>query len=192
VGEISPFFLYIRDMITKFKLFEGSVKSNERIDIFRDDKYVLVAPLTSQASAKYGADTHWCTSALDCSYLWTEDNTPNHPNSNRGLLILIRRNYVLTDENAAKSEEFYFLTQEMNGGDMTEEKHEKWNELQGDIESYDLSKICITFSKEKYNYQVWSANNIDLEINLEELRHFDIDHYIIEEIENYIRKEKYK
>lgn len=54
-------------MITNFKLFEGSVKSSERIDIFRDNKYILVAPLTAKASMKYGAFTNWCTSVIDGS-----------------------------------------------------------------------------------------------------------------------------
>ena len=181
-------------MITNFKIFEGSVKSSDRIDIFRDNKYILVAPLTAEASAKYGADSHWCTSALGNSYLWCEDNIPNHPDSNRGLLILIRRGYVITPENADKSEEYYYLNQEMDGGEIEEGsvERERWLELQSDIDSLDLSKLCITFGtdKNKYSIQVWSANNQDMEIYLNDLSDYGIDYYIIEEIENYIYKVK--
>lgn len=176
-------------MITKFKLFEGSVKTAERIDIFRDNKYILVAPLTAEASAKYGADTHWCTSALGNSYLWKEDNILNHPDSNRCLLILIRRGYKISDENAEKSEEYYYLNQEMDGGEIEEdsEERERWLDLHGDPDSYDMSKICITFSpNNNFSQQVWSANNQDLEISIYELTQYGIDYYIIEEIEKYM------
>ena len=179
-------------MITKFKLFEGSVKSSEKIDIFRDNKYILVAPLTVEASAKYGSDTQWCSSALSNSYLWKEGNIPNHPDSNRGLIILIRKGYKISKENADKSEEYYYLNQEMDGGEIKGRDKRRWLELQGDPDSYDMSKICITFSTDKnYQPQIWSANNQDLEIGLYELsRYHDIDYYIIEEIENYIHKVK--
>jgi len=184
-------------MITTFKLFEGSVKSSERIDIFRDNKYVIVAPLTAEASAKYGADTHWCTSALGNSYLWKEENIPNHPDSNRGLIILIRKGYKISDENASKSEEYYYLNREMDGGEIEEDskERERWLDLQADINSYDMSKICITFSTNdnyRNNTQIWSANNQDMEISLYQLTQFDIDYYIIEEIEEYIDSVKNK
>lgn len=167
-------------------ILEKSVNPKERIDIFRDNKYILVAPLTATASAKYGANTHWCTSTPSYSYIWKEENIPNHLNSNRGLLILIRRNYILSDENALKSDEFYYLNQEKENGDITEEDNIRWLELQGDIDSYDLSKICITFSTKKNQMQIWSANNQDLEIYLYELRNFGIDDYIIDVINDYI------
>jgi hypothetical protein len=172
-------------------ILEKSVNTKEKIDIFRDNKYILVAPLTSTASAKYGANTHWCTSAPSNSYIWKEENTPNHIGSNRGLLILIRRNYILSDENALKSEEFYYLNQEKNDGDIPEEDNIRWLELQGDINSYDLSKLCITFSTKKNDMQIWSANNQDLEMSLYELREIGIDKYIIEEIKKYIENVKF-
>ena len=43
------------------KTFEYRVHREDRIEILRDDKYIIVAPLTEDASCKYGAFTHWCT-----------------------------------------------------------------------------------------------------------------------------------
>lgn len=43
------------------KTFEYRVHREDRIEILRDDKYIIVAPLTKDASCKYGAFTHWCT-----------------------------------------------------------------------------------------------------------------------------------
>jgi hypothetical protein len=39
---------------------EGSVKSDERIKIYQDDRILAVIPLSHKASCKYGANTPWC------------------------------------------------------------------------------------------------------------------------------------
>ena len=90
------------------RVFEGSVKKSDRIDIFRDDKYIVVAPLTEEASMKYGADSHWCTSASG-SGAWCDESKPNNENSKVGLIILIRRNYKMTPRNEENSELYYYL-----------------------------------------------------------------------------------
>jgi hypothetical protein len=46
---------------------ESSVKDNERINIYRDDKITVVSPLNHRASCKYGANTNWCTSTPSSS-----------------------------------------------------------------------------------------------------------------------------
>ena len=181
-------------MIISFKIFEGSVKKSDRIDIFRDDEYVVVAPLTAKASMKYGANTHWCTSVPDGSYMdaWSGDNIPNK--GNRGLIILIRKNYILTLENKEKSDRFYYLSKKIDNAEITEEEQEEWNELSRDDLNLNLSKLCVVFSTNKNDTQVWSANNICLDwiYSLYHLENYDIDQYVIEEIENYINEVKEK
>lgn len=46
---------------------ESSVKSNERVDIYRDERFIVVSPLTHRASCKYGANTNWCTATPSSS-----------------------------------------------------------------------------------------------------------------------------
>ncbi len=42
-------------------LNEVSVKPNERVKLYEDDKILVVVPLTHKSSCKYGAHTTWCT-----------------------------------------------------------------------------------------------------------------------------------
>lgn len=39
---------------------EGSVKSEERVKLYEDDRLLVVVPLSHKASCKYGAHTPWC------------------------------------------------------------------------------------------------------------------------------------
>ena len=39
---------------------EGSVKSEERVKLYEDDRLLVVVPLSHKASCKYGANTPWC------------------------------------------------------------------------------------------------------------------------------------
>jgi len=48
------------------------VDSKEYDDLFRDEKYLLVAPLTHNASCKYGAGTKWCTTNRDSDDMFEE------------------------------------------------------------------------------------------------------------------------
>jgi len=179
-------------MITKFKLFEGSVKSAERIDIFRDNKYILVAPLTARASMKYGAFTHWCTSVSDGSYMeiWDSDNIPNTEYSDTVLLILIKKE-ELTQRNLKNSELYYYLNKKKEDGEIKKKEEEKLDKLTEDDDFVNLSKLCI-INKDDH-YEAWSANNVNLQINnLYDLISYGFDNYIINQIENYIEKVKRK
>src|SRR6185369_15604270 len=49
--------------LLRFRTVEGAVKAAEKIDIYRDDSYIVVRPLSERASCKYGAYTKWCISA---------------------------------------------------------------------------------------------------------------------------------
>jgi len=47
-----------------FKTFESiKVKPNEYVELWRDSDFVLIVPLTHNASQKYGFGTKWCTSS---------------------------------------------------------------------------------------------------------------------------------
>jgi len=54
--------IYVKfnDFLKENLLFEGKVKKSDKVDILRDGEYVVVRPLTHQASCKYGAFTQWC------------------------------------------------------------------------------------------------------------------------------------
>ena len=45
-----------------FQIKEGRVKSYERDKIYEDDNWLVVIPLTHNASCKYGAHSKWCVS----------------------------------------------------------------------------------------------------------------------------------
>lgn len=183
-------------MITKFKLFEGSVKSAERIDIFRDNNYILVAPLTGKASMKYGAFTHWCTSVSDGIYMeiWDdEDNSPNSQNSDTIYLVLIRKNYNMTKRNKKISELYYILNKKEEDGEITKIEKERLKKLKNDDDFVNLSKICIIKNKKKGHVEAWSANNVNLEIsNLYDLECYGLESYIIEKMENHIYEVTHK
>lgn len=175
-------------MIINFKIFEGSVKKSDRIDIFRDDKYIVVAPLTEEASMKYGADSHWCTSASG-SGAWCDESKPNNENSTVGLIILIRRNYKMTPRNEENSELYYYLFRKEENGEVTKRERNKLEVLREDDDYLNMSKLTITFSINSNGHgEVWAANNIHLDwiYSLYDLVSYGIDDYVIEEIDNYI------
>lgn len=65
----------LADMRMVEKELEKSIKN-----IYRDDEWVILRPLTYQSSKKYGANTKWCTSSED-----TNEQFINY--SRRGILI---------------------------------------------------------------------------------------------------------
>lgn len=176
-------------------MFEGSVKSSDRINIFRDEKYVVVAPLTEEASMKYGADSHWCTSASG-SGAWCEESRPNNENSTVGLIILIRRNYKMTPRNEKNSDLYYYLFRKEENGEATKRERNRLESLREDDDYLNMSKLTITFSINSNGYgEVWAANNIHLDwiYSLYDLVGYGIDDYVIDEVSNYISQvRKYK
>ena len=50
-----------RILVEKYK-----VARNEFIELYRDDDFVLVIPLTHEASKKYGSEAQWCTTKKEC------------------------------------------------------------------------------------------------------------------------------
>jgi hypothetical protein len=179
-------------MKTKFKdfLFEKRVVREERIEILRNDKYIVVAPLSEEASCKYGAYTNWCTSAPH-SGAWS-DNYVNGENQNK-LIYIIQRNYNMSPENKEKSEEYYYLNRKIENQDFDDEEdeeitQEKWADLHDDEESLDFSKIAIEYNKRTGDFVIWSANNIPIsETRYYNIDNLPIDDYVIDKIKEFCK-----
>lgn len=48
--------------ILKNVINEGSVKTNERLKLYEDERLLVVVPLSHKAACKYGSNTPWCVS----------------------------------------------------------------------------------------------------------------------------------
>jgi len=180
--------------LSSFKVYEKRVSKGERIQIYRDKDYVIVLPLTFEASCKYGANTKWCTSALSNDFLWKDSSVevPNSDNSKSILIYIIRRNYKLSEENEKLSQEYKELKDIEETGEMSESQRERMLELEDD-ENYnflDLSKIAVTYNKKTNSLGLWSANNIDMEehyfYNLYNLGRIGIPDNVLDVIHDYI------
>jgi hypothetical protein len=179
-------------MLKSFNYFinEKKVAREERIEILRDSKYIVVAPLSETASCKYGAYTHWCTSNPH-SGAWLDDYV-NGENQNK-LIYIIQVGYKLTPENQEKSEEYYYLSkkiedQDFDEGDNEEELQKKYYELSDDTDSLDFSKIAIEYNKRHNSFIIWSANNIPIsETRGYTLSDLPIDGYVIDKIKDFCK-----
>ena len=58
--------LWIKPMCDYFE--EQKPKNTSRVKIYEDDRWLLVAPLTHQASCSYGAHSNWCVSTSNTNY----------------------------------------------------------------------------------------------------------------------------
>jgi hypothetical protein len=171
-------------------LNEGKVKKDERIEILRDDTYLVVAPLTHVASCKYGAYTHWCSAAPGSG---TEDSfdksntSVNQPNGSK-LIYILRSDIKLTPEQRNKTDRYYHLTSDAENGELDEDtpEYEEYLELKYDDEALDMTKIAIDYNPKYGSYSMWSGNNIPLEGGLYSL---PIDEYVIDAIKNFCERD---
>lgn len=168
-----------------FFINEGKVPSVERIQLLKDDKYVILAPLTFKASCKYGAFTNWCSAAIGNEYAWNDD-------INRGdniLIYVIQRNFKRSEEADYKSEMYYRLLRGIDNGEIDgsdEEVVDKLIEFREDEDSLDFSKIAIEYNKKNKEYNIWTANNINLDgYDVDDL---PIDEYAIQIIKDFCEK----
>ena len=164
-------------------LNEGKVKKGDRIEILRDEKYLVVAPLTHVASCKYGAYTHWCSAAPSTSDLWGENGVNQNADSNL-LIYVLRRDIKQTTEQRDKSDRYYYVLSEVENGEIEEDtpEYNEYLELKYDEEALDMTKIAIDYSPRFGSYSLWSVNNIPLEGGLYSL---PIDDYVLDEIEEF-------
>lgn len=137
---------------------EGSVKTADRVDIYRDNDYVVVRPLTERASCKYGADTKWCISAPS-SGAW--DSNPNAV-----IIMIIQRNYSIDPKKEKLIQQYLQFKDKEESGELTPGQQRQFeffidnNDIH-DLE--DLSKIALVFSGNRV--EIWDANNMPLDDN---------------------------
>ncbi len=162
---------------------EGRVKKDERIEILRDNKYLVVAPLTHTASCKYGAYTHWCSSALGSGTEDSFDKSDTSINQSNGskLIYILRSDIKQTPEQRNKSDRYYNLTSDVENGELQEDspEYEEYIELRYDKEALDMTKIAVEYNQKYGSYSLWSGNNIPMEGGLDSLQ---IDEYVIDAI----------
>jgi hypothetical protein len=56
----------MKTIIKKILKEVHKVSTDESVELYRDDDFILTIPLTHSASRKYGSDTKWCTTKRDC------------------------------------------------------------------------------------------------------------------------------
>ncbi len=119
------------EIIDQLSLAELKVDSkkleNETINIYEDDEWLLIRPLTYLASKKYGSNTKWCTTSENNSEYFIKY-------SSRGVLI-----YCINKKNGYKVASFYSL-------DKNEKEFSYWNQKDTRIDSTE-SELTIELIK---------------------------------------------
>jgi hypothetical protein len=159
-------------------LNETKVKSNEKVDIYRDENYVVVEVLSHKASCKYGAFTKWCISIPNDSTAWEAGKDVKH------IIFIINKKFKPNNE---KISELAYLNDLNKNDELDEEDHEKYLELLSDEDAQDLSKIAIIIGKNKI--EIWDSNNIDLsDVYPYGYKDLPIDEKVIDAIDDYLNK----
>ena len=111
---------------------EGRVKKSDRIDIYRDDNLIVVAPLTHDALKKYASECAWCINSD--KFEWE--------NYHQGKIAVIiqrkprKNNIGFTDQET--SEEIYDFT---HNGVRNEEEEDYFQKLTDSIYNFDTNII---------------------------------------------------
>jgi hypothetical protein len=146
--------------LTKYKSFEQLISAmsiaemkaeekdleNQVLKIYDNDEWLLLRPLTFNASKKYGANTKWCTT--------TEHNNEYfHKYTKRGVLI-----YCINKKSGYKVASFYSL-------DKNEPEFSYWNAKDSRIDSTesDLTNDLILFIREYVKTKGVKTNHLMLD-----------------------------
>ena len=163
--------------IKSFDLFEARVKKSDRIDIFRDNKYIIISPLTHKASCKYGANTKWCIST-------PSDSTAYDSNPDAIVVIIIQRNYIISEEKYNIIEKFLSLKDKDDEEGLSDEEKEEYLDIMNSHEAEDLSKIALVYGRN--NVEIWDANNINLNDSYQfGYKTLPIDDYVLDIIADF-------
>lgn len=165
--------------IKTFQVFETRVKKQDRIDLYRDDKYIVVSPLTYEASCKYGAFTKWCISVPHAEYVW--DGGKEHSK----IVFILQKKYIIPEEKDKKIEQFLELKDKMDNEGLTKREEKLYLTLLSSGEAEDLSKIAIIFNKKNDLIEIWDANNINLDDNYSTIEQLPIDRKVVDVIYDY-------
>ena len=151
------------------KLNEGSVKSSERVNIYRDSRYTIVSPLSHKASCKYGANSKWCTSTPSSSHMYDKSLL-----SNKKFIIIIDKQPIkkYTDDEIEKFEDLALDGDKFSqlfvriyeailyDTDADLQSNEMEEGLSIIKKLLDFSKLNIRFESNKYS--IWTADNFNI------------------------------
>jgi tRNA nucleotidyltransferase/poly(A) polymerase len=138
----------------KFELDEVSVKSDEKEEIYRDNNYIVIRPLTHFAARKYGCDTNWCTSVSNSQHF------DYHTENKNFILYIINRNIKPAPTNIRNDKINNFVKLYTNGqwDNVEDNKKEKF---------LDYSRIAISVEymegeENAPDIRIFDANDFDL------------------------------
>jgi len=137
---------------------EVSVKKTERIDIYRDSNYIVVRPLSEQASCKYGAYSKWCISAPS-SGAWDEYN------SDIIIIMILQKNYKIDSQRQKAISKMLEYNDAADNDEVTPDMHNEIKRLKQEHNVHyfeDLSKIALVFNKNNSHTEIWDFNNTSL------------------------------
>lgn len=165
---------------------EGSVKKSDRVDIYRDNNFIVVRPLTETASCKYGAFSKWCISAPG-SGAW--ESSPDAI-----VIMILQKNYKISPKKQALIDKFLEFKDAEDTGDLTPELEMEMEQLL-DSHNYhdfeDLSKIALIFTNSSDSAEIWDFNNIPISDNyMNGWQSLPISNDVIDAIENYVASVK--
>lgn len=72
--------------------YEQRLKDTETIRVYEKDGFLVLKPLSAEASALYGRQTKWCISMA-----WSKKNWSNFSAANIAIYIVINKNLPLND-----------------------------------------------------------------------------------------------
>lgn len=70
--------------------YEQRLKDTESVRVYDQDGFLVIKPLSSEASALYGRQTKWCVSMA-----WSKKNWSNFAAENIAIYIVINKNLPL-------------------------------------------------------------------------------------------------
>jgi hypothetical protein len=122
----------IRKILRETIITESRVKKSDRIDIYRDENIVVVAPLTHRSLQKYASECAWCINHD------VEDWELYHQGN---IAIIIQRkpkNNKIGDTGQETPEEIYDFT---HNGTRNEEEDDYFDELISSVSNFDTNIV---------------------------------------------------
>lgn len=171
-----------KKLLREALLAENSVKNDERVNIYRDNYYIVVRPLNERASCKYGAHTKWCISAPS-SGAWDDYN------DNLVIIMIIQRNYKIDSERQEAISKMLEYNDAADNNEVTPEMHNEIKRLKQEHDFHyfeDLSKIALVFDKSNGHSEIWDNNNISLGDYYKGWETLPISANVINAIKNYL------
>lgn len=160
---------------------EGKVKSAERVNIFRNEKYIVVRPLTFEASCKYGAYTNWCISAPSNEYVW--DSSPDAV-----VVMILQKNYHKPEEDEELMLRYQDLMERKENGELEDGEEDELEKLSYECPRiFNLEKIVIAIDiNNRHHDTVFDMNNMEMTDYFHSYYDLPIDQEVIDAINTYL------